>query len=93
MNRYVYIITNKTHSTLYIGVSHDLKKRMWEHKNKIIEGFSKRYNLNKLVYFEHYEDYEAAANRERRLKKWNRAWKERLINEANPKWNDLYDDL
>ncbi len=88
---YVYIITNKKDGTLYIGVTSDLKKRIWQHKNKIIEGFSKKYNLTKLVYFEIYDEYWEAANREKRMKKWNRDWKIKRIEEVNPNWNDLYD--
>ena len=86
---YVYIITNKRNTVLYIGVTNDLKRRMYEHKNKLIEGFSKKYNLNKLVYFEQTNDIYTAINREKQLKKWRREKKEWLINQMNPQWDDL----
>ena len=86
---YVYIITNKRNTVLYIGVTNDLKRRMYEHKNKLIEGFSKKYNLSKLVYFEQTNDIYTAINREKQLKKWRREKKEWLINQMNPQWDDL----
>lgn len=90
---YVYILASKKNGTLYIGVTTDLKKRVWQHKNKEIEGFTKKYGVDKLVYFEPYDEYWEAANREKRLKKWNRSWKIELIEMQNPDWNDLYDGL
>ncbi|MCB1839058.1 MAG: GIY-YIG nuclease family protein [Alphaproteobacteria bacterium] len=90
---YIYILASKKNGTLYIGVTTDLQKRIWQHKNKEIEGFTKKYGVDKLVYFETYEDYWDAANREKRLKKWNRAWKIELIEKQNPQWQDLYDSL
>ena len=90
---YVYILASKKNGTLYIGVTTDLKKRVWQHKNKEIEGFTKKYGVDKLVYFEPYDEYWEAANREKQLKKWNRAWKIELIKKQNPDWNDLYDGL
>jgi putative endonuclease len=90
---YVYILASKKNGTLYIGVTTDLKKRVWQHKNKEIEGFTKKYGVDKLVYFESYDEYWDAANREKRLKKWNREWKIELIEKQNPDWNDLYDGL
>lgn len=86
---FVYILTNFTRSTLYIGVTNDLVIRMEEHRSGKIEGFTKRYNVKYLVYFEEGDDIREAIYREKKLKKWNRAWKERLINETNPEWKDL----
>jgi putative endonuclease len=90
---YVYIIASKRGGTLYIGVTRDLKRRIYEHKNKLVEGFSKRYNVSLLVYFEIYDDIRLAILREKRLKAWKRDWKIRLIEERNPEWNDLYSEL
>jgi len=88
---YVYILASGNNNALYIGVTNDLIKRVYEHKQKYIKGFSEKYNTHKLVYYEQTEDVNGAIAREKQLKKWNRAWKERLINKENPKWNDLYD--
>lgn len=90
---YVYMVTSKRNGTLYIGVTTDLKRRIWQHKNKAVEGFTSRYNVDRLVWFETYDDYWEAAQRERRMKKWNRDWKIELIEGSNPEWNDLYDRL
>lgn len=90
---YVYILASKKDGVLYIGVTRDLMRRVWEHKYKQIEGFTKKYNVSRLVYFEKYDDYWDAANRERRMKKWNRAWKIELIEKDNPDWSDLYEGL
>ncbi len=90
---YIYILTNRPHGTLYIGVTTDLRRRVWEHKSKQIEGFTKRYNIGNLIYYEVYEDYWDAANREKRMKKWNRDWKIELIEKSNPEWRDLYNEL
>ena len=76
---YVYILTSKRNGTLYIGVTFDLPKRIWQHKNKMVEGFTKRYNVNKLVYYEVHADAQSAITREKQLKKWRRAWKLQLI--------------
>lgn len=89
----VYIITNDRNTTLYIGVTSNLIQRIYQHKNKLIEGFSAKYNLNKLIYFEQFDDMNNAILREKRLKRWNRDWKNRLINERNPHWYDLYPNL
>jgi len=86
----IYIITNKKYGTLYIGVTSNLVKRVYEHKNKLVDGFSKKYNLSKLVYYELFENMESAIIREKRLKKWNREWKLKLIDNFNPNWEDLY---
>jgi putative endonuclease len=94
MQSYVYIITNKKNGTLYIGVTSDLIKRVYEHKNKVIlTSFSAKYNLDKLVYYEVSENIESAILREKQMKKWNRAWKIQLIDQDNPSWKDLYSDL
>jgi len=89
----VYIITNKNNTTLYIGVTGNLPKRIYEHKNKLVEGFTKRYNLDKLAYFEQTESIESALRREKQLKNWHRDWKKNLINGFNSDWKDLYDTL
>ncbi len=86
---FVYIITNYNKTTLYIGVTNNLIRRMYEHRNGLVRGFSKRYQLKYLVYFEETGDVMAAIQREKNLKKWKRAWKEELINEYNSEWNDL----
>lgn len=86
---YVYILTNFTNTTFYIGVTSDLNKRMYQHKNKLIEGFSKQYNLKKLVYFEQFKYFEDAVKYEKRLKNWHREWKINLIKEKNPDFVDL----
>jgi putative endonuclease len=92
-NFYVYILASRRNGTLYIGVTSNLIKRIWEHKNKLAEGFTEQYDVNKLVYYEHFLDIENAINREKRLKKYNRKWKTDLIEKANPDWKDLYRDL
>ena len=95
MNKYyyVYILANKKNGTLYIGVTSDLIKRVWEHKNKVVKGFTKKYTVDKLVYFEQYHDPTNAIKREKRLKKYNRKWKMELIEKENPEWRDLYKEL
>ena len=90
---YVYILSNYTDSTLYIGVTNDLKRRLYEHQNKLIEGFSSKYNTNKLVYFEEVSDVKAAIQREKNLKKWKREWKDELIRKTNPDFKDLSKDF
>ncbi len=87
---YVYILASKIGETLYIGVTNDLVRRVAEHRLKSVQGFTERYNVARLVYFERFDDAENAIRREKRLKKWNRAWKIRLIEESNPNWDDLY---
>lgn len=89
----VYIITNLNNTTLYIGVTSNLAQRIYQHKNKIFKGFSSKYNLTKLVYFEQFENMENAIIREKRLKEWHRDWKERLITKMNPTWQDLYSSI
>ncbi|WP_103865722.1 GIY-YIG nuclease family protein [Aquimarina sp. I32.4] len=85
----VYILTNKKNGTLYIGMTNNLERRVFEHKNKLLEGFTKKYGLDKLVYFEVYQYVNDAITREKRLKSWNREWKINLIKEENPNWKDL----
>ena len=92
-NYYIYIMANKTNTTIYIGVTSDLIKRVWQHKNKVIDGFTKRYNVNKLVYYEETTDVNSAIAREKQLKGWNRAKKNQLIEKVNPNWDDLYDGI
>jgi len=89
----VYILANKRNGTLYIGVTSDLPKRAWEHKNDLVEGFSSKYKIHTLVYYEIYGDMMSAITREKQIKKWNRAWKLELIEEENPEWNDLWDEI
>ena len=89
----VYMITDKPHGRLYIGSTTDLIRRIWQHKTGAVAGFSKRYGLKRLVWYELHETMEEAALRERRMKKWNRAWKVARIEEMNPSWRDLYEDL
>ncbi len=90
---YVYILSNLNNNVLYIGVTNNLIRRAYEHKNKLVEGFSKRYNLTKLVYYETTESIESAIEREKQLKNWHRDWKINLINKFNPEWNDLSEEL
>ena len=92
-NYYVYMLASKKNGTLYIGVTSHLSKRVYEHKRKLISGFTKKYNVDKLVYYEITEDVESAILREKRLKKWKRQWKVELIEQKNPEWNDLYYDI
>ena len=90
---YVYILTNYNQTSLYIGVTNNLVRRLYEHKNKIIEGFSSKYNVSKLVYFEETDSINSALNREKQLKKWHRDWKLDLIRKSNPEFKDLSEDL
>lgn len=89
---YTYIMTNYQETTFYIGVTSDLLKRVWEHKNKTVEGFSSKYCLNKLVYFETTTSANDAIAREKQLKRWHREWKINLIKESNPKFDDLSEE-
>jgi putative endonuclease len=93
MQYYIYILASKKNGTLYVGVTSDLGKRIYEHKNGLVEGFTKKYTVHNLVYFEVTESIESAIMREKQLKKWNRAWKIRLIENNNPDWNDFYTEL
>ncbi len=89
-NYYIYILASKKNGTLYIGVTSDLIRRVQEHKAKIADGFTKKYNVDKLMYYEQTENVNSALDREKSLKKWKRDWKIRLIEEENPNWDDLY---
>ena len=88
----VYIMTNYSQTSFYIGVTGNLQKRVWEHKNKFVEGFTKRYNIDRLVYYELTDSVETAINREKQLKRWHRDWKINLIKEMNPEFKDLSPD-
>ena len=90
---HVYILASKRNGTLYVGMTSDLIKRVWEHKNHLVDGFTKKYEVTRLIYFEKHDNPEQAIAREKRLKKWTRAWKIRLIEKSNPDWEDLYDGL
>ena len=89
----VYILASKRNGTLYIGVSSNLRKRVWQHRNHLIEGFTKKYEVNRLVYYEVFDNPTAAIEREKRLKEWRRTWKIHLIEKQNPNWDDLYSNL
>jgi putative endonuclease len=89
----VYILASRRNGTLYIGVTSDIVKRVWEHKGDFVDGFSKQYGVHMLVYFEFHERMEDGILREKQMKKWNRAWKLRLIEQMNPEWRDLYEDI
>lgn len=90
---HVYIVTNSAHSVLYVGVTNDLKRRLHEHKSEIAEGFTKRYHIHKLVYYEAFKTPEAAIAREKQLKGWKRDKKDALIKSLNPNWDDLMERL
>jgi len=90
---YVYILASKRNGTLYIGVTGDLLSRVYQHKNDLVDGFTKKYQIHTLVCFEEYDAPESAIIREKRLKKWNRKWKLELIERVNPEWRDLYQDF
>ncbi len=90
---YIYILSNKKDGTLYIGVTTNLVRRIYEHKNELVKGFSQKYKLKKLVYIEEYNEYSQAIYREKRLKEWQRQWKIDLIEKDNPEWLDLYENI
>ena len=93
MASYVYIMASKKRGVVYIGVTSDIKHRVLQHKESLIPGFTQRYHVHMLVYFEEHSDIRDAIKREKQLKKWNREWKIRLIEKVNPEWKDLYNDL
>ncbi len=90
---FVYILASARNGTLYIGVTNDLIRRVWEHKEGLVEGFSKKYGTKLLVYFEQTNDVHEAILREKQMKKWNRKWKLELIEKSNPAWKDLYEEI
>jgi len=93
MAYFVYIMTNRKDGTLYIGMTNDLARRCYEHREKLVAGFTQKYNLHRLVYYETYSTALEAIQREKNMKEWNRAWKIDLIENINPDWCDLYEDL
>lgn len=90
---YVYILSSLHNRVLYIGMTSDLRRRVWEHKERVIKGFTAQYNVDRLVHFEEFNDAENAIKRERAMKEWKRDWKVDLIQERNPEWRDLYKDI
>lgn len=90
---YVYILASKPYGTLYIGVTNDLVRRVWEHRNDFVEGFTKTYSVHRLVYYEQHGDAYSAITREKQMKKWKRQWKIELIMKENPGWKDLYTEI
>ena len=90
---YVYILCNKKNGALYTGVTSNLIKRIYEHKNSMVDGFTKTYDIHHLVWYENHMTAESAITREKQIKKWNRKWKRELIEKNNPEWNDLYERL
>lgn len=93
MSFYVYILGSRRNGTLYIGMTDDIAKRTWQHRNGIMAGFTKKYDVKLLVWLEQHDSRESVFMRERQLKKWNRSWKLQLIEKENPNWRDLWDDL
>lgn len=93
MNYYIYILSNKKNGVLYVGVTNNLLRRIYEHKQEQVEGFTKKYHIHNLVYYEQYEDVRNAITREKQIKKWDRKWKVELVEKDNPEWNDLYTTL
>jgi len=89
----VYILASKRNGTLYIGVTSNLMKRIWEHKESVVDGFTKTHAVKMLVYYERHEDVKSTIHREKRLKEWKRSWKVALIEKNNPQWKDLYKEL
>ena len=89
----VYLLASQRNGTLYAGVTSDLIKRIWQHKNDLVEGFTKRYGVHRLVWFEAHESLESAIAREKAIKEWKRQWKLKLIEATNPEWRDLYDEV
>jgi putative endonuclease len=88
-----YLLASRRNGTLYVGVTSDLVKRVWEHKQNLVEGFTKRYGVHTLVWYELHDSMEAAIRREKAIKEWKRRWKLELIEKTNPQWRDLYADL
>ena len=90
---YVYILASKRNGTLYIGITNSLIRRVYEHKNDLTEGFTKKYKVRNLVFYERFDDVKSAIRHEKQLKQWNRKWKIELIEKDNPEWKDLYENL
>ena len=90
---YIYILASRRNGTLYVGVTSDLLKGIYEHKQDIVDGFTKKYHVHTLVYYEVHNDIQVAIEREKQIKKWNRRWKMRLIEEMNSEWRDLYNEI
>ena len=90
---YVYVLANKPRGTTYVGVTSNLVQRVWQHKQEPVDGFTKRYGLKSLVWYEQHEDVQQAILREKQIKNWNRIWKIELIESGNPEWNDLYETI
>lgn len=90
---YVYLLTNSNNHVMYVGVTNDLRRRVYEHKNKLVKGFTEKYNVNKLVYFEQTLDIVSAITREKEIKKWRREKKNNLVIQVNPNWNDLSETI
>ena len=93
MSAFVYILASKKNGTLYVGVTNDLVRRVWEHKEGVADGFTKKHKIKRLVYFEQVDQIEMAITREKQVKSWKRLWRIRLIEKTNPNWNDLYDEI
>jgi putative endonuclease len=93
MSYYVYLVASRKDGTLYLGVTNDLVRRAYQHRTKALPGFTSRYDVTRLVWFEVYDDPTTAITREKELKKWRRAWKVALIEASNPDWHDLYDEI
>jgi putative endonuclease len=92
-NYFVYLLASQKNGTLYVGVTNDLIRRVWEHKNDFVEGFTKHYQIHRLVWYEETTDVTSAIQREKQIKKWRRQWKINLIEKENPEWEDLFDQL
>ena len=93
MSYFVYLLASKKNGTLYVGVTGDLKKRVWEHNNDFVEGFSKKYRVHNLVYFEEHTNVKQAILRVKQIKRWKRYWKIKLIDQMNPNWDDLFEKI
>ena len=93
MQAYVYLLASQKNGTLYTGVTSDIVKRVWQHKNNVVEGFSKKYHVHLLVWYEVHDEIESAITREKQIKEWKRIWKLELIEKTNPTWRDLYIEI
>ena len=93
MGYYVYILASRKDGAIYVGMTNDIVRRIYEHRTKVIQGFTSKYNITRLVWFEIYDDPISAISREKELKKWKKAWKVQLIESQNPRWNDLYESI